>query len=204
MPWQWTGIPTVQAPDGKSLTLLKKKNILLTMLLITLEEKKKNTKPGKITREASSQDWILQIINNCCDTEVLGTSQASDYTICKLKIAKEVKDTHRHIYILNLKRSTSEISNKHLLICKKETQSLQKRFRCQWQKQWHISQVIEIEQNKQWVAIYIYNKNNHCQRYLQRTERCIGHFANSGSLLFPPPPTFSLMHRINLILSTKN
>lgn len=77
-------------------------------------------------REAFAQGWIRQMINNCCDTEVMGTSQASDYTICKLKVAKEVKAKHLHVYVLNLKRSLSEISNKYLQNCKKETQSLQK------------------------------------------------------------------------------
>lgn len=79
-------------------------------------------------REAFAQGWILQIINNCCDTEVIGTSQASDYAICKLKVAKEVKAKHLHIYILNLKRSISEISNKYLQNCKKETQRICKKY----------------------------------------------------------------------------
>lgn len=118
----------------KSHSTDKEKHFTFYAVYYSGREKKKY-KAWKITREASSQDWILQIINNCCDPEVLGTSRASDYTICRLNMAKEVKGAHRHIYILNLERSTSEISNKHLLICKKETQSLQKRFRCQWQKQ---------------------------------------------------------------------
>lgn len=56
-------------------------------------------------RETFSKDLIQQKINDCCDTEVTGTSREHDCAICKLKIAKEVKEKHFHIYILNLRRT---------------------------------------------------------------------------------------------------
>lgn len=56
-------------------------------------------------RETFSKDLIQQKINGCCHTEVIGTSRERDCAICKLNIAKEVKEKHFHICILNLGRT---------------------------------------------------------------------------------------------------
>lgn len=80
------GTPPVLTPNEKSHSTKIGKYFTYCANSLLLWRGKK---PGREIREAFSKDLILQIINNCCNTEVIGTSRGSDCAMYKLKLAKK-------------------------------------------------------------------------------------------------------------------
>lgn len=172
-----------------NLTSLKRKTFYLLCCAL-LWKRKKTQKSWENNEGGFSWESGSANSNNCCETEVMGNPRASDDAICKLKIVQDVKAKYLHIYTLNLTRSTSEFSNKHLPIYKKEMHGV-----CQkdsdvndknndkWPRSSRKSRINDGEQVI--FTIYIITANDNWKI----TEHWISHFANVHALSSSSPPS---------------